>query len=156
MRRKILQIFSFSFLMIFLNTEADSVTPSGSRSFRPGVRCGTMNSWLGILAVWGTESTLTRTGDPNGGNRGTARQGFIRERKNLTVPTGNRFSYLRFCGTREISFTDGSASRGSLICSPISCSAFPYCPQYSRARAGVCSYFSKQARYDFRSKVASL
>jgi len=37
--------------MLFLNTEADSVTPRGSRSFRPGAKCGTTNSWLGTLVV---------------------------------------------------------------------------------------------------------
>jgi hypothetical protein len=65
-------------------------------------------------------------------------------------------SYFSLAGVRAASFTEEPASRGSLICSPMSCNAFPYCPQYSRALAGACSYFSKQARYAVRSKVASL
>jgi len=51
LRRNILQIFSLNFLMLFLNTEADSVTPIGSASFQPEAKYGTTSFWLGTLVV---------------------------------------------------------------------------------------------------------
>jgi len=90
------------------------------------------------------------------GRRPGKTRGVFVEGVKPTVHAGERTRYLGFAGVRALSLVGESVSRGSLICNPISCNAFPYCPQYSRARTGVCSYFSKQARYDFKSKVASL